>query len=413
MDVQMTNVINELENIGCIRKGDFTLKSGVSSKYYFDMRLIISRPEFLSRIGDMMYEKMGDFDIICAIPNGGMPLASYISTKYNKPLIYVRDKIKSYGTKKQIEGIYNKTDRCVIIDDVMTSGNSILDAYQILKDEVNVIECDIIVDRQESSYEFPIPIKALFTKTDYIRYQLSKITISKKSNFIFSADISCPLKMIEMIQKVGPYIVICKLHLDCIECSETSMTYEELKSRLIQLSVEHNFLLMEDRKFVDISSIVEKQYKSFSSWIDLVTVHGSVNIEVLKKLTGIVLVSNMSNNNWNFDDNALCYGYLETDRIIGFVTQYDIFSRMNHMEYNAPMYDLCRKGLDFDYYMEQHIHMNRKIVQMTPGISLAVKKEGDQNYKTPTMISTDYMIVGRAVYNAEDPIAEIMKFNSK
>jgi len=144
-----------------------------------------------------------------------------------------------------------------------------------------------------------------------------------------------------------------------------------------------------------------------------VTVHGSVNIEVLKKLTGIVLVSNMSNNNWNFDDNALCYGYLETDRIIGFVTQYDIFSRMNHMEYNEPMYDLCRKGLDFDYYMEQHIHMNRKIVQMTPGISLAVKKEGDQNYKTPTMISTDYMIVGRAVYNAEDPIAEIMKFNSK
>ena len=96
---------------------------------------------------------------------------------------------------------------------------------------------------------------------------------------------------------------------------------------MIQLSVEKNFLIMEDRKFVDISSIVMKQFKTLSSWVDLVTVHGSVNQEVLKKLNGIVIVSNMSNNNWNFDKQSLCYGFLEHERVVGFVTQYDLFSK--------------------------------------------------------------------------------------
>ena len=412
MSDKRSMIIRELEEIGSIKKGNFNLKNGAISKYYFDMRLIISKPDLVTRIGDLIYSEMGNFDIICAIPHGGTPIACYISTKYNKPLIYVRDKIKSYGTMKQIEGKYEKTDRCVIIDDVMTTGKSIIDVNNILKTEVNVVQCNIIIDRQECYTELPIPVKSLFTKTDYIRYQLNEITISKKNNLIFSADISCPIKLLQLIKKIGDRIIICKLHLDCIEFSLSSMNYNNFKSIMIQLSVEKNFLIMEDRKFVDISSIVMKQFKTLSSWVDLVTVHGSVNQEVLKKLNGIVIVSNMSNNNWNFDKQSLCYGFLEHERIVGFVTQYDLFSKQNRIKNNSQkneLFDLCSSNSDFEKYLNDHRHLERRIFQMTPGISLNSKKEGDQNYKSPDKLDTDFMIVGRAVYYADDPIVEIEK----
>ena len=98
-------MIKELIEKNCIKIGNFTLKNGETSKYYFDMKNIISYPSLLKSIGDMIYNKLGDFDIICGIPYGGLPIATYISTRYNKPLIFVRDTPKDYGTKKQRLGI--------------------------------------------------------------------------------------------------------------------------------------------------------------------------------------------------------------------------------------------------------------------------------------------------------------------
>ena len=78
------------------------------------------------------------------------------------------------------------------------------------------------------------------------------------------------------------------------------------KKELIKLSNNNNFLLMEDRKFFDISYIVEKQYEPFKEWIDLVTVHGLVNNEVLRKITcSVLLVSDMSNNDYNIIENCI------------------------------------------------------------------------------------------------------------
>ena len=112
-------IIKELFKTNCIKLGNFTLKSGEVSKYYYDMKNIISNPSLLKQIGDELYNLLDDFDIICGIPYGALPIATYISTQYNKPLIYIRDKQKEYGTQKMIEGEYKKEDRCVIIDDVI------------------------------------------------------------------------------------------------------------------------------------------------------------------------------------------------------------------------------------------------------------------------------------------------------
>ena len=112
-------LIKELIDNNCIKFGNYTLKNGEISKYYFDMKNIISNPDLLIKIGDELYKILNDFDIICGIPYGALPIATYISIKYKKPLIYIRDKKKTYGTEKLIEGTYNKNDRCVIIDDVI------------------------------------------------------------------------------------------------------------------------------------------------------------------------------------------------------------------------------------------------------------------------------------------------------
>ena len=73
-------------------------------------------------------------------------------------VIYIRDKVKTYGTQKLIEGVYNKKDRCVIIDDVLTTGSSIEKDYDILKEEVNIVDRAVVVNRNKD-YQ----IKSLLT----------------------------------------------------------------------------------------------------------------------------------------------------------------------------------------------------------------------------------------------------------
>ena len=98
----------ELIKYNCVIEGDFILKNGEFSDRYYDIKNIISTPSLLRKVGDELYSKLNDFDIICGIPYGGLPIATYISTKYNKPMIYIRDKPKTYGTRNLIEGEYKK-----------------------------------------------------------------------------------------------------------------------------------------------------------------------------------------------------------------------------------------------------------------------------------------------------------------
>ena len=81
-------MIKELINTNCIKIGKWTLKNGETSKYYYDIKNIISNPNLLKKIGDKIYSMLGEFDIICGIPYGGLPIAVYISTTYNKPMIF-------------------------------------------------------------------------------------------------------------------------------------------------------------------------------------------------------------------------------------------------------------------------------------------------------------------------------------
>ena len=180
----MTNsIIEGLFQSKCVKMGEFTLKNGELSKYYFDLKNLVSFPDLLKSIGDEIYKiiKQEKFDIICGVPMGGLPVCTYISVTYNIPMIMVRDEIKSYGTSKIIEGTYNTTDKCLIIEDVITTGGSIDKVVKLLEKEVNVIGAAVILDRQQG-HNCSIPVKSLITKTDIIRNRLKTITEIKKSN---------------------------------------------------------------------------------------------------------------------------------------------------------------------------------------------------------------------------------------
>jgi len=143
-----------------IKFGDFTLASGKKSSYYVDLRLVPSYPhEFRKMVKYLENEIIQDigldeFDSIVSVPTGGLVIASALAIETVKPLIYVRSKSKDYGTSKSVEGKIQNDMKVVMIDDVATTGGSVINAIKSLK-EVNVTIKDVyvIVNRMEGAKE--------------------------------------------------------------------------------------------------------------------------------------------------------------------------------------------------------------------------------------------------------------------
>ena len=156
------------------QKGSFKLKNGENSNYYFDMKNLVSYPSLLKKIGDEMYKliDMTNCDLICGVPIGALPISIYISVTYIIHMIIVRDKVKTYGSCKQIEGNYNKNSKCVIIEDVITTGGSVNNAINTLKDKVSITGVIAIINRQRG-FESTITNTSLITKNDIMNYKLN------------------------------------------------------------------------------------------------------------------------------------------------------------------------------------------------------------------------------------------------
>ena len=397
------SLVQQLIEHDCIRIGNYRLKNGAQSKYYFNMKQLIAVPSLIKTIGDALYAQMGEFDIICGIPYGGLPIATYISVQYNKPLIYIRDKVKEYGTQSLIEGKYCKTDRCILLDDVITTGNSLISALSVLQKEVNIVKTCVVFDRQQvltptiQCLLMQYPRISLLNKTDVVKYRLRDIQFRKKSKLCFSADSDDMETTVKILDDIGPQLVICKIHLDTIP-TEQRRSFQE---HIIQASIKHDFLIMEDRKFNDISHIVQKQYRVFENWVDLVTVHVLVSQDVIRSLSGVMIVANMSNNSYDFTRQATNLAITNEEHVVGFITQkrihtYDeIETSRQQRPQRPPQYPP---------------HKQQRFVCMTPGISSSTVNNADQRYKTTSNVDTDIFIVGRGIYLAKDPKDAVQSF---
>lgn len=153
--------------------GNFTLRSGRTSRYYLDKYLFSTQPDVLAALGVSFASQIDRATTtrLAGAELGGIPLVTAASLATGLPCIFVRNKKKDYGTAKQIEGVLNKGDRVVIIEDIATTGGQVLEAAIMLRDMGATIEKIIaVIDRQEGARanieSAGFVFDSLFTKSD-------------------------------------------------------------------------------------------------------------------------------------------------------------------------------------------------------------------------------------------------------
>jgi uridine monophosphate synthetase len=140
-----------LLDAGCVRFGAFTLKSGLQSPLYIDLRRIIGAPALLQQVAAAYLEPLSalSYDVIAALPYAALPIGAAVSLLSNKPLIYPRREAKSYGTRAEVEGVFEPRQRAVVLDDLATTGGSKLEALEKLQSVgLEVTDVVVLIDRQ-------------------------------------------------------------------------------------------------------------------------------------------------------------------------------------------------------------------------------------------------------------------------
>jgi uridine monophosphate synthetase len=153
---QLSILADELLEAGCIKFGDFTLKSGLHSPIYIDLRRIISSPGLLQKIGEAYLPllKHLQFQRLAGLPYAAIPIATAVSLQGNYPMIYPRKEVKAYGTRAEIEGEFHAGETALVIDDLATTGGSKFEAIEKLTAAgLLVQDVVVLVDRQSGAKE--------------------------------------------------------------------------------------------------------------------------------------------------------------------------------------------------------------------------------------------------------------------
>ncbi len=318
----------ELERIGAIKFGSFTLKSGLTSPFYFDLRDMISFPYILEGIADLLVDRIKDmeFDVLTGIPYTALPIASLVASKMQKPLVYMRKEEKAYGTGNNVIGKFEKGAKCLVIDDLITTGASKIETAEKYEKEGIVIEDFVVViDRSSNGSdelakdgyklhslitldeivkllksnnlitdekvkeveEFTASLdKPKESKKKYINPLTQKLLNKmneKESNLVLSLDVTTQNEFFNMLDKVGDEIVMLKTHVDIIDDFD-----DEFITKLQVYAKRQNFLIFEDRKFADIGNTVRHQFRNgvykIADWAVYVTVHMVAGELILKGL---------------------------------------------------------------------------------------------------------------------------------
>ncbi len=168
--------------LGCAARGTFTLSSGKTSDFYFDARKVTLTPEGSRLVGAAVLEAVRQFD---ASALGGpataacpmISAAGVLASQADVPLklFYVRDEPKKHGTKKTVEGpALDRADRVLLVDDVVTSGRSLVKAAKRVREETGatILGALAIVDREEGGGEAlereNILLDALFRRAELV-----------------------------------------------------------------------------------------------------------------------------------------------------------------------------------------------------------------------------------------------------
>lgn len=370
-----------------------------------------------------------------------------------QPMLIRRKEAKSYGTKKLIEGKFQAEENCLIIEDVVTTGSSIIETTNDLRSEGLLVEDAIVVVNREQGGEGnlekrgiqmhslftlsyllevlnsdgSVDVKTLKKVQEYIaksqvkindkpekpsrvsmsfgeRAKVAKNEVSrtllnimemKKTNLCLAADVTKAEEILNLVESVGPYICLLKTHIDIVEDFS-----EAFVKSLQALAQKHNFLIMEDRKFADIGNTVSLQYSkgvyNISSWADLVTVHSLPGEGILKGLKEALIDAKARGvfllAEMSSDGNLISSDYKEKTMKIA----------DNHEDFVAGI-----------VAQSAELVQDPGLIQLTPGVK--IEEGGDslgQTYNTPEYVmkekGTDIAVVGRGIIKSKNP-SEVAK----
>jgi uridine monophosphate synthetase len=137
-----------LFDAGCVRFGDFELKSGVRSPIYLDLRNLAGHPRLLRRVAGRYLPLLDNAKRLAGVPLAGVPIATAVSLLSGVPMVYARPEAKNHGTRSAVEGPFDPGDLVVAVDDVATSGISVLDAVERLRGAgMEVDAAVVLIDR--------------------------------------------------------------------------------------------------------------------------------------------------------------------------------------------------------------------------------------------------------------------------
>ncbi|XP_076471416.1 uridine 5'-monophosphate synthase-like isoform X2 [Babylonia areolata] len=382
-------------------------------------------------------------------------------------MVIRRKEAKDYGTKKLIEGAFKEGDKCLIVEDIVTSGDSIWETVEALNSVgVKVTHAVVLLDRGQggdqrlknrgihlhsvctlskaldvlqkagkietamvksvadfiaanpvsptadntapsglSSGDGQSPQKKQKKELSFgeraglcsntVARRLMEVMEAKRSNLVLSADLTDSQQLLQLIERVAPYVCAVKTHVDIVEDYTA-----DFATRLTQLSDTHNFLIFEDRKFADIGHTVSLQYERgvyhISDWAHIVNAHtlpGPGVVQALKQVgqakgRACLLIAEMSSAgslaSADYVKATVKMAEEHKDFVIGFI---------------------CQSKLTSD----------PTFLHMTPGVQLEEGVDSlGQRYLTPDEVITkrgsDILIVGRGITKAEDPVAMAKRY---
>lgn len=152
MDQTTKDLIVRLFDIDSVKFGEFTLKSGILSPIYLDLRITVSYPDVLEAITDQIIQtaKGLEYDVVVGAPYAAIPIATVFSLKTKEPMLLLRKETHEAGTKKRIEGNLVAGQTALVLDDVITDGASKFETIEPLE-EVGLKIKDVVIfmDREQ------------------------------------------------------------------------------------------------------------------------------------------------------------------------------------------------------------------------------------------------------------------------